>query len=194
MNPGVSYPVSITMQNTGTSTWTSGGRNPFRLAAAPLYAPSDWGFNRRDLPHDVAPGSEVTFDFSVTAPSVPGGYRFEWEMLQEDVEEFGIHSLSHFIQVSAPGISLEITPSSVLAGQSVTGTVSLLSPPNFATGQDVTVTSSAPGTVSVPSVINVPRDRSTYSFGTRAGGVYYPVRVTLTVSAGGSTASATMTV
>ncbi|HEX3184551.1 MAG TPA: hypothetical protein VHQ94_07130 [Pyrinomonadaceae bacterium] len=86
MIAGRKYPVSVTMRNTGITTWTSGGANSFGLGAN---RDSDtWGLTRRGLPSPVSPGGEVTFAFDVIAPA-PGAYRFQWRMLQELIEWFG---------------------------------------------------------------------------------------------------------
>ena len=36
-----------------------------------------------------ASGSQVTFNFNITAPANVGYYHFQWRMLQENVEWFG---------------------------------------------------------------------------------------------------------
>ena len=87
MTPGQAYPVSVTVQNTGTTTWTIA--NHYRLGAQNPQDNTIWGLARVELPNDVAPGDTVTFNFTVTAPSTPGTYNFQWQMLQEFVEWFG---------------------------------------------------------------------------------------------------------
>jgi hypothetical protein len=42
-----------------------------------------------ELPAAVAPGGEVTLNFTVTAPSASGTYNFQWRMVQECVQWFG---------------------------------------------------------------------------------------------------------
>jgi hypothetical protein len=83
---GRKFAVSVTMRNTGMTTWTSGGANPFRLGANFDLGP--WASSRQELPNPVSPGGEVTFAFEVMAPE-PGEYRFQWRMLQELIEWFG---------------------------------------------------------------------------------------------------------
>jgi hypothetical protein len=43
---------------------------------------NSWGLDRVDLPYGalVAPGDEITFQFTITAPSVSGSYLFQWYM------------------------------------------------------------------------------------------------------------------
>jgi len=112
MVAGQSYPVSIAMQNTGTATWTSAQN--YRLGAQNPQDNTTWGntmvvntsngpvtVGRVALPTSVAPGQQVAFSFNVTAPTVPGTYNFQWEMLQEGVAWFGDKSLNVAVVVSS---------------------------------------------------------------------------------------------
>ena len=79
--------VSVTMRNTGASTWTRSGA--FRLGS---HNPADntvWGPARLELTSDVRPGEIGTFTFDIVAPAQPGTYPYQWRMLQESVEWFG---------------------------------------------------------------------------------------------------------
>jgi|GEM_PF-5789769 len=87
--PGQSYNVSVTMQNTGITTWTRDGGNPQRLGSQNPQDNTTWGTNRVDVPGLVPPGATTTFNFTVVAPSSPGIYRFQWRMVQEGVTWFG---------------------------------------------------------------------------------------------------------
>ena len=73
------------MKNIGTKTWVPGGPTPYRLGSQNPRDNTTWGLRRVALPHEVAPGSEVSFDFTVTAPSASGVVDFQWGMLQETV-------------------------------------------------------------------------------------------------------------
>ena len=86
MITGRKFAVSVTMRNTGKTTWTSGGANPFRLGAN--LDVGIWSTSRQELPSPVIPGGEITFTFEVI-PSEPGEHRFQWGMLQELIEWFG---------------------------------------------------------------------------------------------------------
>jgi len=99
---GQSYPVSVTMQNTGTSTWTPGGN--YRLGSQNPQDNSTWGVSRvsLDSADSIAPGQSKTFSFTVTAPTTPGSYNFQWGMLQEGVEWFGSYSTNMPILVNVP--------------------------------------------------------------------------------------------
>jgi pimeloyl-ACP methyl ester carboxylesterase len=194
MNPGTSYNASITMQNTGTTTWIPTGTNPFRLGTP---TPEDnwiWGSNRQNVLGAVLPGTQTTFSFPVNAPTTPGTYYFQWQMLQEAVEWFGTPTPATVVQVTAPVSGLTVAPATVTAGQNVTGTVTLIAPPNFVSGQDVMLTSSDTSTIAVPSTINVPSDRATTVFTAITRSVAAARTVTLIASAGGRSATATVTV
>jgi hypothetical protein len=91
MVAGQTYPVSLTLRNVGTMTWSPIGAQcgAFRLGSASPYNNTTWGSTRAELPASVAPGGQVTFNFSVTAPAAPGTYTFQWQMVQECVTWFG---------------------------------------------------------------------------------------------------------
>src|SRR5688572_1009593 len=86
MVPGQTSPVSVTMKNTGTTTWQPG------TVSLGSHNPSDnttWGLTRVALPAAVAPGANATFTFNVTAPSTPGTYNFQWRLLEGAASWFG---------------------------------------------------------------------------------------------------------
>lgn len=78
MTVGQRYDVTIKMRNNGGNTWTTAGG--YRLVSQTPTGNTFWGFSEVPLPHPVAPGDEVTFSFTVTAPATPRNYRFEWRM------------------------------------------------------------------------------------------------------------------
>jgi len=86
---GQTYPVRVTMKNTGSSTWTAAAN--YRLGSQNPQDNTIWGIGRVDLlPVDaIAPMQNKDFVFSVSAPSYPGNYNFQWRMLREGVEWFG---------------------------------------------------------------------------------------------------------
>jgi len=77
--PSQLFNVTIKMKNTGTTTWTTA--DGYRLVSQAPVNNSTWGLREAPLPSSVAPGSEVTFNFTITAPAAPGTYRFEWAMM-----------------------------------------------------------------------------------------------------------------
>jgi hypothetical protein len=76
--------VSVTMRNAGTTTWAPGTAH--RLGALGY----DFGAARHELAGPVSPGQMATFTFTIPPPSTPA--RFQWQMVQEGVEWFGMPS------------------------------------------------------------------------------------------------------
>jgi hypothetical protein len=84
---GQTLDVSLTVENTGTTTWTAAAgytlgavddEDPFAAPRQPL-APGD----------SIAPGQRKTFLFSLDVPLVPGVYTVRWRMLREGGGRFG---------------------------------------------------------------------------------------------------------
>lgn len=98
MIPGRNYEVSVTVHNTGNTTWST--NNQYRLASQTPMDNLTWGLNRVELPVSVLPGEKVTFTFDVRAPEIPGTYSFHWRMVQDGVEHFGDFSECLFIDVN----------------------------------------------------------------------------------------------
>jgi hypothetical protein len=109
MLPGETMNVSFTMRNLGPSTWTAGQQ--FRLG---VMGSEGWGVGGRAyLTNDVPPNTDVTFNFTVAAPSTPGNYNFRWRMLQEGVQFFGDATTNVPITVLAPSNQAEFVSQSV---------------------------------------------------------------------------------
>lgn len=90
MVAGRTYTPTVTMRNTGTTTWT-----PLSAANPEGYAlgaqnPTDNDVWRVRVPTgaSVGPGLSQTFSIAVTAPP-PGTYNFQWQMAHEGHEWFG---------------------------------------------------------------------------------------------------------
>ncbi|MBO0861767.1 MAG: hypothetical protein J2P21_25420 [Chloracidobacterium sp.] len=99
MTAGGTYPVTVTMLNQGTTTWTPG--QLYRLGSQNPQDNGTWG-GRISLPGaSVSPGATATFSFMVTAPSSPGSYNFQWQMVQDGVEWFGAKTQNIAVQVDA---------------------------------------------------------------------------------------------
>jgi hypothetical protein len=96
---GTTVPVEVTVENTGTTTWTAGGG--YYLGARNPLNTTTWGVTWVPLPSGVSvpPGKTYTFTFSVTVPSSVGTYDFQWGMLQSRVEYFGSSSANHPVLV-----------------------------------------------------------------------------------------------
>ncbi len=86
---GETVTVSVTMRNTGTTTWTEAAA--YHLGSQDPQDNTTWGTGRAVLDPGaaIAPGDEATFTFDITGPPVPGTYSFQWRMVQEGVEWFG---------------------------------------------------------------------------------------------------------
>ncbi|MEF9964236.1 MAG: NBR1-Ig-like domain-containing protein [Comamonas sp.] len=110
MTTGQSYTVSVTMKNTGSSTWSAG--DTYHLGAQNPQDPvnTTWtGTGRVSLDTPVAPGEEHSFSFPVTAPANPGTYNFQWKMLRGDAAWFGAQTTNIAVPVVAATITETIT-------------------------------------------------------------------------------------
>ena len=87
LHPGQTAEVRITMRNFGSSNWTD-AQGYFLGSANPLNNWT-WGLNRVPIGGVVGHQDQKEFVFTITAPSTPGYYNFQWRMLQEHVEWFG---------------------------------------------------------------------------------------------------------
>lgn len=101
MTAGQSYAVSLAMRNTGTNTWTAA--EGYKLGSQNPQDNQTWGFSRVVVPGTVGPGQEVTFNFTLTAPSTAGTYSFQWQMLRESVTWFGQQSTPVAVTVGSGG-------------------------------------------------------------------------------------------
>lgn len=131
MTPGLSYNVAVTMRNAGTQSWTSSGG--FSLSSQNPAGNSTWGINRVSLNKLINPGSQYTIMFTVTAPSTPGTYNFQWEMKRDASGYFGQMSANVAVQVGTGGGATDgasfvsqSVPSSMTAGQLVPVSVTML--------------------------------------------------------------------
>ncbi len=122
MNAGQKYTVSVTMRNTGGTTWSETAHH--RLA---IQIPGDPFTHRRLLPAGVtvAPGAQYTFSWQVTAPATAGTYTFQWRMVEELVEWFGPFTPSTpvTVRIATPPVVNSVTPDTIRAGTIQTVTV-----------------------------------------------------------------------
>jgi hypothetical protein len=107
MVSGQQYPVSVTLKNTGDTTWEPGStflgsRNPQDNFT--------WGRNRVPLPYAVGPGGQVTFSFTVTAPAQSGSHNFQWQLFQSD--------LSWWVGDLTPNVSVYVSEPAPSCNQS----------------------------------------------------------------------------
>ena len=92
--------VTVTMENTGTTTWTSLGG--YGLAFRSPQSKDTWGLRRAPLPGSVSPGETVDFEFPITAPETTGSYTFSWQMVRDPGMRFGSDTGLLTIQVEDP--------------------------------------------------------------------------------------------
>ncbi|MFO0601330.1 MAG: NBR1-Ig-like domain-containing protein [Myxococcaceae bacterium] len=78
--------ASLTVENTGTSTWRRGGEV---LLGSPGNDDPFVTNARVELSADVPPGAHVTFDLPLRAPEPAGTYATSWQMLEEHRCWFG---------------------------------------------------------------------------------------------------------
>ncbi|WP_426107513.1 RHS repeat-associated core domain-containing protein [Massilia sp. TSP1-1-2] len=104
LTQGQSYSYSVTMRNVGTTTWTSGGANPYRLGSANLLDNTTWGTARIELASTVLPGGVGTFNFTATVPATAssGLANFQWRMVHEMVQWFGENTPNVVITIQRP--------------------------------------------------------------------------------------------
>jgi len=121
MAPGSTAYVTVTIRNSGTTTWYPGMANPYRLGSQNPQDNTTWGVGRVELGSTVAPGGNAVFGFTITAPSTPGNYAFGWGMLREGMYWFGGNIASSItVAVPAPVYDAQLisasVPSSMTAG------------------------------------------------------------------------------
>jgi hypothetical protein len=99
MTAGQVVPVSVTMKNSGTTTWQPG---TCTLGSLNPSGNTTWGLSTVNLVSSVAPNANVTFNFNATAPSTAGGYNFQWGMKKSGVS-FGSASTNVLVTVTSGG-------------------------------------------------------------------------------------------
>jgi putative Ig domain-containing protein/matrixin/fibronectin type III domain protein/Ig-like domain-containing protein len=113
LQAGQAATVSVTMRNTGSTTWFAGS---YFLGSQNPADNTIWGLNRVGLAASVAPGAQTTFTFTITAPVAAGAYNFQWRMLQQGVASFGAFTPNVAVTVSSstpPPTTLTITTTSL---------------------------------------------------------------------------------
>lgn len=132
VSPGQTFPVSITLRNTGAKPWNSDA-TPHRLGA--VYDVTTWGLTRVALPVSVVnplpqSGNEVTFTFTATAPVAAGNHTFQWQMVEDGITWFGDATPAVTVTVSnvAPTASLSLDRSTANVGDTVTATLTVADP------------------------------------------------------------------
>ncbi|HWP44820.1 MAG TPA: NBR1-Ig-like domain-containing protein, partial [Blastocatellia bacterium] len=139
LTPGEIVSVSVTMRNSGTTTWSAG---TYKLGSQNPENNTIWGLNRVNLSSSVAPGADATFTFNITAPATEGTYNFQWRMVQDGVGFFGDSSPNIAISVEgAPAYDAEMVSQSVppymVPGQSYQVSVTMRNTGTHAWGSSV---------------------------------------------------------
>lgn len=102
---GQQFNFSVTMHNSGTTTWTSAKRYRMGDTIAPYnhWVPltTDVNAARLLLAADVPPGADAIFQGVGTFPTAPGSYQMQWIMLQDTVQTFGPATPLSTISVAA---------------------------------------------------------------------------------------------
>ena len=135
MVAGQSYTVTVVMKNTGTDTWRPGDDD--RLASQNPVDNTTWGASRINLPAGaaIATGQNATFTWTLTAPSAPGVYNFQWRMRQSLIDLY--------FGDTTPNVAVSVTTSTTPpppAGTNLAAFVSQAVPAGMAAGADVQVT------------------------------------------------------
>ena len=121
MLTGQSYSVSVTMKNTGSTTWTQA--NEYKLGAVNDTDPFGPGRIVLGASDSIAPNASKTFSWTMTAPMATGSYITDWRMLRENVEWFGqTHSRTVTVSLSPPVITQHPASQSKCAGETATFT------------------------------------------------------------------------
>jgi len=169
VSPGQVFTATVTMTNTGTSTWISEAIDPtyaYRLGSQNPQDNSVWGPARSTMPlSQVTHSGSVTFTFQCTAPTTPGTYPFSWRMLHEGYQWFGA-TTNTSVTVGTPAVTVSVSPAtaSLTTGQTQTFAASVSGTTNTAVTWSIspsvgTISSSglytAPNPVSSSQVVTV---------------------------------------
>ncbi|MBS2030233.1 MAG: hypothetical protein JST54_20185 [Deltaproteobacteria bacterium] len=103
---GSTFQVTVVMQNSGNMAWALYPSKGYYLGTQHPQDNTTFGTNRifMDASACVAPGSSYTFTATLTAPSTPGTYTMQWQMLQDQVQWFGATTPVVNISVNAPSL------------------------------------------------------------------------------------------
>ncbi len=105
MTSGQRSTVSVTMQNTGTTTWAPSSDLGYKLGTQNPQDNTLWADTTRvylNPGESVLPGQTKIFTFSISSPATPGTYNFQWRMVHEGVAWFGAASANVSVLVTAP--------------------------------------------------------------------------------------------
>ncbi len=120
MIAGNTYTVQVAVKNIGTSAWTRAGR--YELAAVNNSDP--FAANRQTLTGNdsVAPGQVKIFTITMKAPSMPGQYTTDWQMVH-GTQTVGAALVTKTVTVTKGDDVIYVSddiPTAMIAGQSYT--------------------------------------------------------------------------
>ncbi len=107
LQPGQSVTAKVTVKNSSDQTWLDlksvdpstpcAVRMSHRWWDSEMKQPvGDW-VGRAELPNPLAPGESVTLSMEVTAPTQPGSYKLQFDLVQELVAWFASKGTSRLI-------------------------------------------------------------------------------------------------
>lgn len=123
LSAGYTYPVTITMTNTGSETWAAG--SVYRLGSQNPQDNTVWGMGRVVVPTSVPTNASVTFAFEIKAPATAGTYNFQWRMVKDGVAWFGDTTPNVALVVGPYNPPPTVSMTAPAAGGSSTAPVSL---------------------------------------------------------------------
>jgi hypothetical protein len=92
------YSVSVTFKNTGNTAW--GAAANYNLGSQNAQDNLIWGMKRVGMGASLTqPGESKTFTFTVTAPGTVGGKNFQWRMVHDGVDWFGVYSTNYVVYI-----------------------------------------------------------------------------------------------
>ncbi len=116
---GETFEGTIRFRNDGTATWTAAA--DVKLGSESPRDNDTWGGSRVELgtQESIAPGQTKEWYVMFQAPSTPGVYTFQWQMLEEGRGRFGAPSapLSVEVFVDAPAPEPEPAPAQDAEGR-----------------------------------------------------------------------------
>lgn len=116
---GDTVAVTVTVQNTGLTTWAIAGPNPIRLAyfwmdaSGQAVSPAGAVDTLTALPKPVVAGEKVQIQARLAAPPAQGTYRLQWDLLQVGGSRFsqqGSSALTLSVSVQPQGGTMPDTP------------------------------------------------------------------------------------
>ena len=87
--PGEKFRVFMQFRNDGKTSWSQ--QQGVHLVAKTAGAGKTWGGDRFDLESGqiILPGQVATFGFQLAAPTAPGNYDLQWQLVQDNTRFFG---------------------------------------------------------------------------------------------------------